>query len=260
MICVTGLATTAVKGMRLCEVDEIELDELGARGNRAFYVIDARGRLVNGKQLGPLQTVVAGHDPGAGSLTLSFPDGREAQAPIEYGETLETRFFSQTRMARELRGPWSEALSAFIGQPLRLVAAEIGVDRGREGSTSVISRASLRQLAEVADRDSVDGRRFRMLIEIDGVAAHEEDGWVGHSVRIGAAVVAMHGNIGRCLVTSRNPDTGEVDLPTLDLLGSYRTDLPSTEPLPFGIYGEVLEGGPVRVGDAVVLTGQTAAG
>jgi uncharacterized protein YcbX len=257
---VTGLATTAVKGMRLGEVDEIELDELGARGNRSFYVIDAGGRLVNGKRLGPLQAVVAAHDPGAGSLTLSFPDGRQAQAPIEYGETLATRFFSLTHQARELRGPWSDALSAFAGQPLRLVAAEIGVDRGREGSISVISRASLRQLAEIADRDSVDGRRFRMLIEIDGVAAHEEDGWVGQSVRIGAALVAMHGNIGRCLVTSRDPDTGEIDLPTLDLLGSYRGDLVSTEPLPFGIYGEVLEGGAVRVGDAVALVGSAAAG
>ncbi len=94
-----------------------------------------------------------------------------------------------------------------------------------------------------------------MLIEIDGVAAHEEDGWVGRRVRIGAAVVVMHGHVGRCLVTSRDPETGEVDLPTLDMLGGYRRDLDTTEPLPFGIYGEVLEPGRVSVGDAVALEG-----
>ncbi len=60
------------------------------------------------------------------------------------------------------------------------------------------------------------------------------------------------GNVGRCLVTSRDPDSGEINLPTLDLLGEYRQGLDSTEPLPFGIYGEVVRPGTVRVGDAVV--------
>lgn len=39
----------------------------------------------------------------------------------------------------------------------------------------------------------------------------------------------------------------------LDLLRSYRGDLDTTEPLAFGVYGEVLEGGTVAVGDAVRL-------
>jgi uncharacterized protein YcbX len=56
-----------------------------------------------------------------------------------------------------------------------------------------------------------------------------------------------------CLVTSRHPDSGEMDLPTLDLLGSYRSDAGTTEPLAFGIHGEVVEPGAVRVGDPVNL-------
>ncbi len=63
----------------------------------------------------------------------------------------------------------------------------------------------------------------------------------------------LHGHVGRCLITSRDPETGVVDLPTLDLLGSYRGDLDTTEPLPFGIYGEVVREGAVRVGDEVAL-------
>jgi uncharacterized protein YcbX len=252
-VAVTALAMTAVKGMQVRPVPAIELGELGARGNRAFYLIDERGRMVNGKQLGRLQTVVADYNPSAERLSLSFPDGSCAEAALAYGATLDTRFFSESRPARELRGPWSEALSSFTGQPLRLVAPEIAVDRGRAGATSIISRSSLRRLAEVAECDSVDARRFRMLIEIDGVSAHEEDDWIGRRVRVGPATLAMHGHIGRCLVTSRDPETGEVDLPTLDLLGTYRRELDSTEPLPFGIYGEVLQGGTVRVGDPVAL-------
>ena len=87
------------------------------------------------------------------------------------------------------------------------------------------------------------------------MAPHAEDQWVGRRVRIGSALVAMKGHVGRCLVTSRDPETGKVDLPTLDMLGTYRRDLHTTEPLAFGIYGAVVEPGTVSVGDAVTLEG-----
>ncbi|HEY3729179.1 MAG TPA: MOSC domain-containing protein [Solirubrobacteraceae bacterium] len=253
---VTGLAVAAVKGTRLHAVEQIELAAHGARGNRAFYVIDARGRMLNGKQLGQLQAVVASFDPVAGELGLTFPDGGAVRGIVRYGDKIATRFFSLELWARPLEGPWADALSEFAGRSLRLVEAGTAVDRGRRGAVSVISRASMRRLAEEAGEDEVDVRRFRMLVEIDGVAAHEEDRWVGQRVRLGPAVVAMHGHVGRCLVTSRDPDTGEITLPTLDLLGNYRHDVDTTEPLPFGVYGEVLAPGTVSVGDAVALDGR----
>jgi uncharacterized protein len=255
---VTALSVTPVKAMRLRQVDTIELDEYGARGDRCFYVVDQRGRMVNGKQFAQLLTVVPEYDPVAGELALTFPDGHRAQGHVEYGDPVTTRFYQRSDQAPELRGPWSSALSAFIGHPLRIVAARTGVDRGREGGASIVSRASVDRLAQAADRESVDARRFRMLIEIEGVAAHEEDGWVGRRVRVGDALLTMRGHVGRCLVTARDPDTAETDLPTLDLLRSYRGDEPSTEPLPFGIYGEVLEGGVVRLGDPVTVDGGQA--
>jgi hypothetical protein len=209
--------------------------------------------MLNGKQLGELQTVVADYQPEAGQLSLAFPDGGEARGVVEYGAPFQIRFFSGQREARPLLGPWSEALSEFTGRQLRLVAPGVGVDRGRQGAVSVISRASLSRLAEVADQDSIDARRFRMLIEIDGVRAHEEDRWVRRRVRVGSALIGPRGHVGRCLVTSRDPESGNVDLPTLELLGEYRRELDTTEPLAFGIYGEVLEPGEVRVGDSVAL-------
>jgi uncharacterized protein len=254
-ITVTGLALTAVKGMRLREVDSIQLSETGALGNRRFYVIDDRGRMVNGKVVRNLQVVVPDYDAEAGVLTLAFPDGTDVGGAVAYGETLTSKFFSGVRESREVTGPWAAALSEFFGRPLRLAATDTAVDRGLRGAASIISRASLRRLAEQAERDWVDTRRFRMLIEIDGVRAHEEDRWVGRRVRVGESVLEMHGHVGRCLITSRDPDTADVDLPTLDLLASYRGDEDSTEPLPFGIYGGVLEGGSVRLGDPVSVDG-----
>jgi hypothetical protein len=249
---VRGLALTPLKGTRVQAVPRIELGPRGARGDRAFYIVDERGRMQNGKRIAALQSVVADFDSDAGRLTLSFSDGTQLDGEVEYGEVIETRFCSRTVPARPLLGSWSDALSSALGQSLRIVAPEEpAIDRGPEAAASIISRASLRRLAEEAGADAVDSRRFRMLIEVDGIGAHEEDRWMGRRVRIGDALVAVGGNIGRCVVTTRDPESGEVTLPTLKLLANYRGDVETTEPLPFGIYAEVLEPGAVRVGDSV---------
>jgi uncharacterized protein YcbX len=248
---VSGLATTPVKATRVASVETVELDRFGARGNRVFCVIDGRDRMVNGKVFADLQRVISCYHEATGELTMLFPDGARVHGEVHLGQALTIRFFSRTREVRIVDGPWSAALSGFLGAPLRLVAPEVGVDRGRQGGVSVISRASVRELAEFAGREWIDVRRFRMLVEIDGVEPYEEDSWVGRKVRIGAAVMRMRGNVGRCLITSRDPDSAKTDLPTLDLLASHRGGVHGTEPLPFGIHGEVLEPGIISVGDPV---------
>jgi uncharacterized protein YcbX len=253
-VTVAGLVTTAVKGTRVRAVDEIELGELGARGDRAFYIVDQRGRMINGKTFTHLQSVVADYDPPARTLSLTFPTGERVGGEVNPGTPVATTFFSAPREDQEVPGPWSQALSEFFDQPLRLIATGTAVDRGRNAAVSVVSRASLDRLAEAAGTDTLDARRFRMLIEVDGVDAHAEDRWIGRPVRVGAALVRPRGHVGRCVITTRDPDTGEADLPTLKLLAGYRRHLDTTEPLAFGIYGEVLEPGTVRVGDAVSLT------
>jgi hypothetical protein len=252
-ITVTALAVTPIKGMRLRAVDEVELCDLGARGNRAFYVIDDKRWLMNGKGTGQMQAVIPDYDVDAGELSLAFPSGDVVAGHLEYGEDIQTNFFGSVYFAKELLGPWAGALSEFLGHPVRLVAPEIGTDRGRAGSVSLMSRASLRELAKVAVAEPVDGRRFRMLFEVEGVDAHAEDDWVRRKVRIGPALVEWHGHIGRCATTTRDPDSGEVNFPTLHVLAAYRKQHRSEEPLPFGIYGEVLEGGRVAVGDEVTV-------
>jgi uncharacterized protein len=258
-IVVSALAITALKGTNLRSVDRIRLDRDGVRENRRFYLIDARDRLVNGKVVGELTGIVADYTDSARRLTLTLPDGSVFEDGIRLGEQVATRFYSGQVVGRLVLGPLSERLSEFAGQPIRLVEApDVGgaVDRrGRGGHVSLMSRASLARLGEVGEAPDIDGRRFRMLIEVDGVPAHAEDDWVDRTVSIGEAVVAFSGHVGRCLITSRDPDTGEIDLPTLDMLRSYRGDLGTTEPLAFGIYGHALVPGTISVGDPVTPGG-----
>ncbi|HEX4364732.1 MAG TPA: MOSC N-terminal beta barrel domain-containing protein [Solirubrobacteraceae bacterium] len=252
---IAALHTTPVKGLRIVACDEIDLTADGAADDRRFYLVDERGRMVNGKQLGPLTEVVAEYRRAAGELELAFPDGRRVAAAIELGDMIDTTFFSQPVQARELLGPFGPALSHHVGRWVRLVESidRTGIDRGRNGAVSIVSRASLGALARVAG-SAVDARRFRMLVEVDGlVEAHEEDTWVGAQLRIGDATVRVRGHVGRCLTTQRHPESGETDLPTLNLLRSYRGGLPTTEPLAFGVYGEVIEPGRVAVGDRLTL-------
>jgi uncharacterized protein YcbX len=250
-IVVAGLALTPVKGMRLQSVEQVELRADGAEGNRRFFVIDERDRMISGKALGSLCAVIADYDAEDDRLSLTFPDGTVVAAPVQTDGSLPVRFYSHTLDGQILAGPWSDVLSDHASKRLRLVRGPAAVDRGRSGGASLISRASLARLAQAAGEPAVDARRFRMLVEIDGISAHEEDGWVGRTVEIGAAAVRFNGHVGRCLFTSRDPETGEVDLPTLDILRDYRGGMKMTEPLPFGIYGEVVREGTVRVGDAV---------
>ncbi len=253
MITVTRLSTTPVKGTRLHAVQEIDLGHTGVAGDRRFFIVDARGRMVNAKIVGELQQIVADVSGDGSRLALSFPDGTAVSDEITHAGPLAARFFSGERAGQIVDGAFGAALSEFIGQPLRLVEAPGSIDRGRTGAATLISVGSLARLAAQAGAESVDPRRFRMTIEVDGVAAHAEDTWVGRTLRVGEAAMRVHGNVGRCLITSRDPESGEVTLPTLDLLGAYRRGLASTEPLPFGVHAEVVREGTIRVGDAVVV-------
>ncbi|MBA3749012.1 MAG: MOSC domain-containing protein [Solirubrobacterales bacterium] len=252
---VAALQTTPVKGLRVVGRESIELTATGVADDRRFYLVDDRARMVNGKQLAGLNEVVA--TLGDDELELAFPDGTRVAGSIVFAtETLTTTFFSRPTPARELLGDFGAALSEHVGRSVRVVEGlrRKALDRGRDGAASFISRASLQALERLAG-EAVDARRFRMLVEVDGLAeAHEEDTWVGQPVRVGAALVRVRGHVGRCLITQRHPESGTSDLPTLDLLRSYRGGLDTTEPLAFGVYGEVLEPGRVALGDPISLT------
>jgi uncharacterized protein len=253
---VAALATTPVKGLRIAARSQVMLEREGVRNDRRFYLVDERGRTVNGKHLGALNEVRADLDD-ENRLTLTFPNGAVVAGEVEQGETLNTTFHSNPRQARSLLGAYSSALSDHVGQTLRLVAPADGssaVDRGERGAITMMSRASLSYLASTAREAEIDARRFRMSIEIEGSDAFEEDGWIARELRIGEATIVLRGHVGRCIVTSRHPETGKVDLPTLDLLRSFRVGAPTSEPLAFGVYGSVLGPGLVSVGDGVEIS------
>lgn len=252
------LSVAPVKSMRLVSVDAIELETTGVRGDRRFYLVDEDGVLVNAKRMPRLLTVRAAVDDGR--LVLRFADGTTVDGEVQLGEPLETNFYGRPVIGRFVHGPWNEPLSQLAGKPVRVARTERegdGVDRGRRAGASLVSTGSLDALGAAAGATRpVDGRRFRMTIGVDGLEPHAEDGWIGSRVRLGGAVVSVRENVGRCAVTTLDPVTGIRDLDTLGTIAAYRRDVPTHEPLPFGVWGEVVEPGPVAVGDPVEVDPQ----
>jgi uncharacterized protein YcbX len=231
----------------------VRLEREGAAGDRRFLLVDENGCLFNAKRHGPLLSVQAHYDAAENTLELRFPDGAVVAGEVATDGPVDTVYYGNPQRADALVGPWSDALSAFAGSTIRVVRPRgfRATDRGSGGGVSLVSTAALDVLGGHAGCGSVDGRRFRMLFGVDGIGAHTEEGWLGGRVRIGEAVAQLHGNVGRCAVTTQHPDTGIPDLDTLKTIGAYRSDVPTSEPLPFGVWGEVVEPGTVRLGDPV---------
>ena len=252
---VVRISIAPVKALRLVHPREVALTPEGVAGDRRFWLATAEGRLVNDKVFPTLLRVVSEWDEATRRLVLSLPDGRRVEGVVEVGEPVVPLLRTDPHPSRRVSGPWQDALSEYVGEPLTLYWSESGaVDRGTGGgAASLVSRGSLERLREEAGAEEpVDGRRFRMLFEIDGVGEHEEDEWIGRRVCVGEAVIAPLGDVGRCVVTTLDPEAGVGDLDTLEVLAGYRRE-GRTEPLPLGVHGAVVRPGRVRVGDPVRL-------
>lgn len=249
---VSRISIAPVKGLGLVHPEEVELGTSGVLENRRFQLVDADGRRYNQIRRGELVRVQPTYDAERETLALRFPDGATVEGGIELGEALTVDFYGRPVEGRVVEGPWAAALSRYFETPLLLLQSAPGaaVDR-RRGHVSLVSEASLEELARQAGvAEPVDGRRFRMLFQLGGCRPHEEDEWLGGDVQIGAAVVRLRGTVGRCAITTQNPDSGVPDLDTLYVLQRYR-GLNENRELDFGVYGEVLQPGRVRVGDSV---------
>ena len=251
MIRIDRMYIAPVKALALTELTRARLEKPGIAGDRAFYIIDAKGKLFTQRRHGPLVQVRPSYDVESGRLALTFPDGHAVDGVPDLGEEITTPFWEGRPVAgRLVLGPWGEALSGFAGQELRLIRPNAPGDSFDGFPLSLCSTGSLQAFANAAGQDEVDGRRFRQNIYVSGAAAHEEDTWMGREVRVGEALLRVKQADPRCAVTTLSPDTGRKDMDTLRVIATYRTDQPKE--INFGVYCTVAEPGEAALGDAVV--------
>jgi uncharacterized protein YcbX len=248
---VSRLSVAPVKGLAQHHPDEIVIERTGVPGNRQFLLLDERNRLFSGIRHGRLVTVVAEYARDPDRLSLSFPDGAVVEDEVRLGAAETVKLWDSQRPSHAVDGPFSAALSEFVGKPLRLFRVDEEGGAWDEHVVSMLSEASLEELERQTGHEGpVDGRRFRMLVTLSGVRPHEEDEWIGRRVRLGEAVVTVAETCVRCATTTQNPESGARDFDTLRLIPAYR-GFAGGKHVEFGVYADVEEPGRVKVGDPV---------
>jgi uncharacterized protein YcbX len=175
-------------------------------------------------------------------LTIQLPDGSSVSGETPLGERFEGGFDMGLRIAANVvDGPWTEALSDFAGERVRLARTADGRGGWSGFPVSLIGSASIDALG----LGPVDARRFRMMVQVDGEAPFAEDRWIGREVRVGDALVRVVEPCARCAVTTVDPETGERDVDAL------RAMIAAKGAADLGVYAEIVEPGEIRVADAV---------
>ena len=240
---------TPVKSTALHHPDSIDLGRDGAVGDRRFLFARSDGTRLHGISKAPLMPIVATWSVADERLTMRFPDGSSAEgSALPVGERVDIKLFDRTVQARAIDPAFTEAVRRVVDdEALTVFRVDEPEFAGGGHRASIISLASVADVGSRGGDVRLDPRRFRMLIELDGVEAYAEDGWRGRRLRLGDAVIRLRQGIHRCVMTNLAPDTGENDFNTLNVLAQHRKV--GTELL-LGVYGDVERPGRIEIGDA----------
>lgn len=248
---VARIGVTPVKSLALQHPVAVRLERWGVAGNRSFYLADRDGRMVTGSRIGPLVAVRA--ELTDGELRFAFPDGTAVGArPAPTGESVTTDFYGRAVTGRVVPGPWDAPLTELARTPVRLIVPDVPGAANDVEPITLVSLASVADLAWRSGAEELDPRRFRMTFDLEGCSPYEEDTWNGRTARVGEALLEIGKAVPRCVVTTQDPDTGLRDFPTLVAIKRARA-IPDGGKLPFGVYARVLEPGTVRVGDPLAV-------
>ena len=255
---VARFSIAPVRSLGLEHPTEIDVTEHGVVEDRRFYLIDDGGRLIDRILVGRLVQVAAHTDPEAKTLRMTFPDGTVVEGEAQLGEHVETPMYGRIATGNVVIGPWADALAPIARRAVRVIRCDRPAATRQGNPTSIISDGSVRELASHAGLDAVDARRFRMLIELEGARAHEEDTWIGGRIAVGEAILRVTKPTARCAITTQDPDTGARDLDTLRTIIEYR-GLRNGKDADFGVLADVERPGRIRLGDGVRVLSMSAA-
>lgn len=157
----------------------------------------------------------------------------EGDLGTDEGRTVIEAFFAAL-MPEDLRGP-PKVLTGTEGYQF--------MDSARSGFISFLNLASVRALAAHAGREALDPGRFRMNIGLEGLPPWGEFDLVGKVVRVGNARVEILKPTERCAAINVAPGRGVRDV---DLIRVMEQRLDHHD---CGIYGKIIAGGTVRMGD-----------
>lgn len=231
---IKGHGREALASVRLLAGECMAWDRHWAVAHEAAKLVPGWNRCVNfarGAKAPELMAITSRLDEATASVTLYHPDRGE----------ITFRPDDPTDLPRFLDwvGPLNPPERA---QPVAIVKAGRGMTDTQLPAVSILSTASLADLS-VRMGVALSKDRWRGNIWLDGAQPWVELDWVGEHLAIGGAVFRIEERIERCSATTVDPETGKVNAPTLQALNTHFGHQD------FGLYGVVVESGPIAVGD-----------
>jgi uncharacterized protein YcbX len=245
---ITRVGLAALKGTRHRDRASVALTLDGPVGDRVFCLVDrARGRVLRTVENPELMRTRV--DWAGGVLSVVLPDEAVSGEPVPTGETLKVDYWGRVAGLEVVDGPWAAAYTRFLGYDVVLARAGAPGEVVYGASVSIVTTASLRDLAGRAGAEVLD-RQFRATLTVATDEPFAEDAWPGRRLRVGAAEVQVRGPVPRCAVVDLDPETGRRRTHALRTLADYRRH---DGEIVFGIDAVVTRAGVVHTGDPVGL-------
>lgn len=231
---IKGHGREALASVRLLAGECLAWDRHWAVAHEAAKLVPGWNRCVNfarGAKTPALMAITSSLDEATATVTLHHPERGEIRFRPDDPADLP-RFLA-----------WVTPLNPpDRAQPVAIVTAGRGMTDTELPALSILSTASQNDLsARMGITLSKD--RWRGNLWLDGVEPWAELGWVGKHLRLGDAVLKIEERIERCSAPTVDPETGRPNAPTLNALNAHFGHQD------FGLYGVVVESGPIAVGD-----------
>lgn len=190
---VVGIRIFPIKGLDAVEVSESSVLPSGAlRFDRQWAFMDSRGGLINGKNRAEIHTI-------------------RTEYRLEQEEALlDGRVYSLARQRADVEKWMSDRMNERVElQENR----ELGFpDDAIAPGPTFVGRESLEVVAGWYTLPLAEARRFRTNIEFQGAGAFWEDRLYGSTFKAGPVEVRAINPCRRCVVPSRDSQTGEEDV------------------------------------------------
>jgi uncharacterized protein YcbX len=231
---VRALFIYPIKSCGGLQLDALQLDACGPVDDRRWMIVDEDGSFMTQRECARMASIQVTLEPEHLVLSVTARPPLVIQRYPADGHRRNVRVWRWEGPALDCGDEAASWLQNYLGRACRLVRFLDDVRRPVNPAYTrfpsqvrfadgypllLIGQASLDDLSQRANR-TLDMRRFRPNVVVDGVPAYAEDGW--RQIKLGEIVADVVKACDRCRITTLDPHTLAIGQEPLRTLATYR--------------------------------------